>query len=347
MRKNLWASTLLFLLFIFPVSCSSRDAIPSLHGECTDTASAFDGTTGQAPAVTNWLYQLQDASIDEMNTSGFQFLVIDYSLHGTDETRYTSADINTLHASGKKVLAYLSIGEAEEYRYYFNSGWLSKDSSGLNQPNGDAPCWLGRTNPDWEGNYKVQYWSEDWQTVVIGYLDKIMDSGFDGVYLDIIDAWEYWSDSDNGELFSISQSLAAERMINLVQRIAYYARIQRNDADFYVFPQNGEAILDHDTHGTFLNTISGIGIEDLFYNETDPVENVSTSYRITFLDAISAEGKPVIVVDYVDDESGYSGENQVRIDDFYSQVQAKSYIPYAAITDRALDEINTINPIQP
>ncbi len=53
------------------------------------------------------------------------------------------------------------------------------------QPTSAAPCWLGRTNPDWEGNHKVQYWSEDWQRIVIDYLDRIIADGFDGIYLDI------------------------------------------------------------------------------------------------------------------------------------------------------------------
>ena len=51
-------------------------------------------------------------------------------------------------------------------------------------------------SPDWEGNYKVRYWEEDWQAIIYGdadsYLQKILDAGFDGVYLDIIDAFEYF-----------------------------------------------------------------------------------------------------------------------------------------------------------
>jgi len=43
-------------------------------------------------------------------------------------------------------------------------------------------------NPDWPGNYK--YWNPDWQTVIYGNLGKILAAGFDGVYLDLIDAFE-------------------------------------------------------------------------------------------------------------------------------------------------------------
>jgi len=42
----------------------------------------------------------------------------------------------------------------------------------------------------------VRYWVAAWQDIVYGndnsYLKKIRDAGFDGVYLDIIDAFEYF-----------------------------------------------------------------------------------------------------------------------------------------------------------
>ena len=55
---------------------------------------------------------------------------------------------------------------------------------------------MEQENPDWAGNYKVRYWDPEWQTIISGapdsYLGKIQAAGFDGVYLDIIDAFEYF-----------------------------------------------------------------------------------------------------------------------------------------------------------
>ena len=79
----------------------------------------------------------------------------------------------------------MSIGEAEDYRYYWDSDW---------EPG--HPSWIEEENPDWPGNYKVKYWNSSWQDIIYGngdsYLQKILDQGFDGVYLDIIDAYEYF-----------------------------------------------------------------------------------------------------------------------------------------------------------
>ena len=51
-------------------------------------------------------------------------------------------------------------------------------------------------NPDWAGNYKVRYWEQGWQDLILSgpesYLNRITAAGFDGVYLDLIDAFEYF-----------------------------------------------------------------------------------------------------------------------------------------------------------
>jgi len=55
-------------------------------------------------------------------------------------------------------------------------------------------------------------------------------------------------------------------MIEFVEEIAEYCREVKGITDFYIIQQNGERILENDENGTYLNTISGIGIEDLWYD---------------------------------------------------------------------------------
>ena len=107
---------------------------------------------------------------------------------GTSEM-LTPADIRSLKRKkngGKRlVLCYMSIGEAEDYRYYWKQIW-----------NTSPPSWLSEENPGWRGNYKVRYWEPEWQAIIFGdrdaYLDRIIRAGFDGVYLDLIEAFEYF-----------------------------------------------------------------------------------------------------------------------------------------------------------
>ncbi|MBQ5572035.1 MAG: endo alpha-1,4 polygalactosaminidase, partial [Bacteroidales bacterium] len=81
----------------------------------------------------------------------------------------------------RMVIAYMSIGEAEDYRYYWQAEWKRGN-----------PSWLDKENPKWKGNYKVKYWKSEWQEIIFDYLSRITNAGFDGVYLDIIDAFEYY-----------------------------------------------------------------------------------------------------------------------------------------------------------
>jgi len=106
-----------------------------------------------------------------------------------DDVSFTSTEIEALkikeNGGTRLVISYMSIGEAEDYRYYWNDSW-----------NNNKPEWLDRENPDWEGNYKVRYWVKEWQNIIYGnessYIYKIIMAGFDGIYLDIIDAFEYF-----------------------------------------------------------------------------------------------------------------------------------------------------------
>lgn len=304
-------------------------------------------SSGQALTGDRWLYQLQNASVPAINNTSFNLLTIDYSRDGSDRNRFTPADLQSLHNAGKNALAYLSIGEAEDYRYYFQPKWVAADSAtNLKQPvSGVAPSWLDRTNPNWEGNYKVQYWSEAWQTTTLNYLDRIIDAGFDGVYLDIIDGFEYWSDQSQlnaagSQNQALSEPVAAQRMIQFVERIAYHARVMRGQTNFQIVPQNGESILAYDRSGRYLQTISGVGIEDLFYDGLTRQPQAATQNRLQWLNQVQANGKTVLSIDYVDDGTGRTEANESRINDFLNQAEGRGYLPYVALSDRALDTIN-------
>ena len=209
------------------------------------------------------------------------------------------------------------------------------------------PPWLGKENPEWRGNFRVKYWCSEWKSILFNYLDKVLDQGFQGVYLDRVDVFEYWSNPANGEDTCLTEEEAAKRMIELVKEIAYYCRVVRGKEGFYVIPQNGERLLEYDYDGSYLKTISGVGVEDLFYDGLNPQPEEEVRFRVKYLDRVVKAGKLVLVVDYVDDGSGYRGANKARINDFRAKSIARGYIPYVARVDRELDELNVIDGVQP
>ena len=132
-------------------------------------------------------YATKQEFIDALQQTDYDVLIIDLFFDG-DEI-LDAQEIASLHqksSGGRRiVLAYCSIGEAEEYRYYWQGEWEMT-----------PPEWLGGENPEWPGNYKVRYWDPEWQNIICNddasYIKRILDAGFHGVYLDIIDAFEYW-----------------------------------------------------------------------------------------------------------------------------------------------------------
>lgn len=148
----------------------------------------------QMSQVKNFLYLINPSTFTSKNdfiaavtATNYDLLIMD--LFFTNGHTFTANEINQLKnkANGGKrlVISYMSIGEAEDYRYYWQSSWST-----------NRPSWLDAENPNWEGNYKVKYWNSEWQQIIYGnnnsYLKKILDANFDGVYLDIIDAFEYY-----------------------------------------------------------------------------------------------------------------------------------------------------------
>ena len=315
------------------------------------SAEPLAGTAALAPslyAVNDWLYVLQPGAVGlaAIAASSFDAVVLDYSLDGGAAGEMTAAQVSSLKASGKVVLAYLSIGEAEDYRWYWNPAWNDQPA-----PDPNAPSWLGPFNPLFPNNYKVRYWDAGWQAILFGtpagpnksYLDRIVDQGFDGIYLDIIDAFTYW---DEEGVRPRAQSRLD--MMNLVTALANYARVNRGRPSFLVFPQNGiDVVRDGadqlDAAGSsFLATIDGVGIEDLFWNETSPQVPADTTYRLGILDQFQAAGNLVVLVDYVWDAAAPGGAANIsRTNDFETRALARGYIPYAGVIDRGLDEIIT------
>jgi cysteinyl-tRNA synthetase len=133
-------------------------------------------------------YGTADAFVTALANTYYDLAIIDYSFDGTDAGQFTAQQVTQMKSKpdGKrrKVIAYLSIGEAEDYRYYWQSSWEEGD-----------PSFIYEKNPDWPGNYKVKYWDPQWQAIIFGYVKKIVAAGFDGVYLDVIDAYEYFENN--------------------------------------------------------------------------------------------------------------------------------------------------------
>lgn len=301
---------------------------------------------GRLAPVNDWVYVLQPGTAGAdpaaLAATDFDLVVMDPSADGSTPGEFSPATIGALRGSGKIVLAYLSIGEAESYRSYFDPAWIDQPGS-----DPDAPAWLGPFNPLFPDNYKVRYWLPEWQALLFGSpgaaLDRLLAQGFDGIYMDIVDAFDFWSD----ELPERTRAQARADMVALIEALANHARTVRGPAAprFLVFPQNGDTIVTDDEGqldalgACYLTAIDGIGVEDVFYNELTLQPAAEITFRTGILGHYTAAGRTVLSVDYVWNSASPSvPANAGRYGDFVARATAAGFVPYAATSDRDLDE---------
>lgn len=184
--------------------------------------------------------------LDALRNSDYDVIYIDsfynHRAFPENQTPLTIAEIDSLKVKPdggrRQVIAYLSIGSAEQNRWYCQDEWTRADPNNPNSPrsmkagtttgNGASrvytpaeegtPTWLAF---GYGGNYTeeavVQWWDQAWRDIIINgggqyrhkttgdntsSIDRIINQGFDGVYLDNVGvysnsrwpSWEtYWS----------------------------------------------------------------------------------------------------------------------------------------------------------
>jgi len=130
-------------------------------------------------------YSSKDKFIDAIAETNYDLVIIDL-FYG--DKQFTSIDIKkikTKQNGGKRlVISYMNIGAAEKYRYYWEDDWkLHK------------PRWLKKPYEGYEDEIWVKFWKKDWKAIIYGndnsYTKKILNAGFDGAYLDNVEAYYF------------------------------------------------------------------------------------------------------------------------------------------------------------
>ena len=172
----------------FAADSRELDRIPGYPPEPYNVNDSDVGSLGEAK---NFLYLInpgrfsdKEAFLDALRRTDYDILIIDPFYEDFPLSREEVESLKVKANGGSRlVIAYMSVGEAEDYRYYWNPDWRV-----------EPPSWLLGENPEWPGNFKVRYWEEGWREVVYGYLGRVMEAGFDGAYLDVVDAFEYFEE---------------------------------------------------------------------------------------------------------------------------------------------------------
>jgi cysteinyl-tRNA synthetase len=201
--------------------------------------------------VTHWLYlidvNLDADTVEQISESAHDMIVIDFISSEAANIDYPLANvIETWHAADhpKLVLAYIDVGQAESYRTYWQPDW------GIGEPE-----WILSEDPDgWAENFPVAYWYDEWRAIWLaegGYLEQIAAAGFDGVYLDWVEAYD-----DNSVIAFAEQDGVdpVEEMIWWVQDIA--EGLREHNPDAMVIAQNAAELAVYDDYVAVINAIA-------------------------------------------------------------------------------------------
>ncbi|MFV0295082.1 MAG: MJ1477/TM1410 family putative glycoside hydrolase [Hyphomicrobiaceae bacterium] len=268
------------LALAFAVSCllalaPAARAENITHAELKDLLNQSD----------NWTYQLQDAKPRDLANTFYDVIVMDAFFGGTKK------DIKRLqhmpYGRRRLLLAYFSIGEAETYRDYWK-----RCCAGSRRPD-----WIVNENERWRGNYRVKFWNPAWKKILFAdpnnnYLKKIVDLGFDGIYLDRIDVYQ---DFPKGT-YADGQTPQAQ-MVRLVKEIAHAAH--RLNPAMLIVAQNAEELA---SEPDYLTAIDAIAKEDLFYGvDGEGRRNAQgmIDYSVRQLRIAQLAGKRIMVVEYL------------------------------------------------
>lgn len=215
-------------------------------------------------------YQLQNVNIKKLKDSDYDLVVID--------NEHTSVEIKSLKP--KIVIAYVSLGEAEDYRSYWKKEWKKS-----------PPEWLGKENKEWKGNYTIkEFWHPEWWDITTSILDDIINKGYDGVAIDKVDVY-----TDLGGGIELKML-----MIDYIMRVSSYCKSKKQN--FKIITHNCSELLDSDQ---YLAAIDGITQEDLVYdwnsngNSGKQTDKMYRQEIINNLKLAKQAGKLVMILEYV------------------------------------------------
>ncbi len=257
-------------------------------------------------SVTSWVYQLcnyKNHSLNAIAETDFDLAVIDLSRDGNNDY-FTRKEIEAVKKTGKIVLAYFEIGAIESYR----PEWHTIDTD----------LKAGEVN-GWPEEQYVKFWDERWWPIVKNRVNRALDAGFDGAYLDLITAYEEIRGTGTG----IEER--AHKMIELIARISKYAKSRA--PDFKIVPQNCPELYTQWTtrpNHTYINAIDGLGLESVYFLAHDkPANEEWCQINRDNAVAIMKAGKIILGVDYAKKKKNISAS--------YKKQKELGFIPYVSV----------------
>ncbi|MCP4681965.1 MAG: hypothetical protein GY864_06515 [Desulfobacterales bacterium] len=305
--------------------------------------------------VRTWAYNIQDVdSVQQRNElvgTHFDLYVLEPVVTEEGNENFDIAslvqDIRDHNTTTRNVdpiiLAYMDVGQAESWRWYYDDSWIIGD-----------PEWIVAEDPDdWEGCYPVAYWYQSWQDMVIyghqgrSMVEESLKGGFDGIYMDWVEAF-----SDDNVIAKANNDdvVPSVEMFNFIENIRDYARLEsvNADPDYLIIAQNASDLYVENP-ARYRQIIDAIALEGIWYDGTGgfdnwndptgynvPTNNIYTGYTEEVLANLEPmkPHMPIFCVEYAQDLNGKEYASEV----YNTLAPAQGFIPYC--TRRSLARLS-------
>jgi cysteinyl-tRNA synthetase len=224
-------------------------------------------------------------------------------------------------------VAYVDVGEAESYRWYWQDDWEVGD-----------PEWIVAPDPDgWDENYPVAYWDDEWRAIMFTVIDGLMADGYDGMYLDWLEAYSFEPVAEMAEAEGLNSE---DEMVSFVNALADYARAQ--DPEFIMVAQNAAEL---GARAEYREVFDAIAQEAVWFDgggdpdAEEQVGDVPTDAELTeeyleYLQVWQDAAIPVWVCEYATESE--------NVDTAYGNAAEHGFIGY--VTTRPLDQLTETPP---
>jgi len=233
---------------------------------CHKDSGPDENSNSALKDVRFWAYQIDGldvpSNIDSLCSSHYDLIVMDQqrSIKGSEDYD-TRSDIQRIRNSsnsrgGKKlVVCYVDIGQAESYRYYWQAGW------GFGNP-----VWIMDPDPDgWNNSYGVKFWVPEWKTIMSDYFQRIIDDGFDGVYLDWLEIYNFPSVAEAAKQSGLD---VRQELFAFIKDLSTFARTKK--PGFIFIAQNACELGEYPE---YVNMFDAIAQEDIWYDGSGDPDN--------------------------------------------------------------------------
>ncbi|MCW9033173.1 MAG: hypothetical protein OQJ97_03060 [Rhodospirillales bacterium] len=157
-------------------------------GENPSSVTTLDGVKNYTYLLDTTAYGSQGQFAMKLHDNNFDMVVLEPFYRKNKPLTFDNVNIIKSKKLGSRrlVLAYVNIGMAEAFRYYWKPQWRE-----------GRPTWVKAPKVGYADKYFVEFWRPEWQRLMFGtptsYIyGLIRDLGFDGVVLDGVEAYRFF-----------------------------------------------------------------------------------------------------------------------------------------------------------